>query len=41
MKNIASRFSLPALTIEGDFERYCKGIVHAIGPFWDQRIEWF
>ena len=37
LNNIASRFSLPAWTIEEDFERYCKGIVH-VGPFWDHML---
>jgi hypothetical protein len=40
MNKIASSLSLPPLTIEDDFEMYCKGICD-VGPFWDHMLSYW
>jgi len=37
MNKISLNFNFPTITIEDDFERYCKGICH-VGPFWDHML---
>ncbi|WJX92973.1 hydroxyjasmonate sulfotransferase [Trifolium repens] len=40
MSKITSSPSLTPLTIEDEFERYCKGICH-VGPFWDHILSYW
>jgi hypothetical protein len=40
MSKILSSPSFTPLTIEDEFERYCKGICH-VGPFWDHILSYW